>query len=435
MIPSFLLFGTVWWIASLLTVRFFERRWLAPSSWFFFAFFLHGFVAPPAYLWAQDHRFFWYQAAEVFRLTFWFATMLTIGYVVFWLLSGARASKIAKHIEIPHDYKTTLSLICVMLLLVSLDLYAQIATGVFSLGRGAAGYSVGGLHTFKIIANGLSVIIPLALIVAWQRKQVYGEGAPFLFALAIALFFSAYNLALFERGAVILPLAIFAIFSLIIGTVSTSRVLLLAMTIFALVLGVAMLRSFGASLVELGISGAKQAAAGAFRDGAQALFFVATLIPGQWHFSQVIDIFERSEAFHWGATYLRSFVNVLLPASITGQHVYQTPAFWFKETAAPHLEYGGLDFSFLSEAYMNFGPFMILMGLGAGAILGALSKAAVNGSSFFSVYLRVAIVASLMMGLRHDSNALMKKVLLFSILIGLFALIAKYRGGLRFAKR
>lgn len=150
-------------------------------------------------------------------------------------------------------------------------------------------------------------------------------------------------------------------------------------------------------------------------------------IAGQDVFTQTIDYVPAVEPYQYGRTYFDSFLALFRPRFLFGSYdnaELNTPAHWFLNWYAPNTEGHGYDFSMMAEVYMNFGPACWIFFLAIGVLIRKLSVAIRSSSSPWVVYAAVITITSLSLGVRSDSNTVLKGIFYNMVpLAGIHALI------------
>jgi hypothetical protein len=147
---------------------------------------------------------------------------------------------------------------------------------------------------------------------------------------------------------------------------------------------------------------------------------VAGSVAGQEVVTNVMGYVPQHEPFFHGQTYANSLLGCFTPRFITQKfdsNDIMTPAFWYQQWYAPDVVDHGFDFSLLAEAYINFGQGAVVAFAFIGATIGWLSKTIRQSSSPAAVYCATVAIVSICFGVRTDSNAIMKQIVFFSLLL------------------
>ncbi|MEM4721646.1 MAG: O-antigen polysaccharide polymerase Wzy [Candidatus Methanomethylicaceae archaeon] len=150
--------------------------------------------------------------------------------------------------------------------------------------------------------------------------------------------------------------------------------------------------------------------------------------------ASTIEIFSRTKGFQWGLTYGYAFLT-LVPNLFWDVHpsvAYGSPSRWLVETIAPWTaaKGGGYGYSFIAEAYLNFG------GVGAPVVLaiqGLLFARFVRWAQRSGDPIRMATVASwvafFFIYARGETSSIVRPLLWYAVLpYLLYIFLRRFRG-------
>jgi hypothetical protein len=294
--------------------------------------------------------------------------------------------------------------------------------GGLSQAKGANSYFAN-VNSWFLVGQYTILIYPLFLAVVVDAFARYSQGIRVgkAFLCVVAALVLLASIATFSRQIFVWAgLYVFLVYHSRRGF--TSRQFTPAVVLVLIVSLFARLREDGVGLAELGGERLNQTFADSFANWGETLYSVGGSVSGQEVFTNVLGRVPECENYKYGRTYLASFLGLVTPRFLTQNFAadfIDTPAFWYKRWYAPDMVGVGLDFSMLAEAYMNFGPWMLLLLLGLGAFVGYASSVIRCSGSAMSVYVCVVCITAMCFGVRNDSNALFKTVAYFNLFVWL----------------
>lgn len=124
---------------------------------------------------------------------------------------------------------------------------------------------------------------------------------------------------------------------------------------------------------------------------------------------QLVQNNELNRTF--GMSYVQSMVNTIILRPYQGDLVNYQAAFYFKSVAYPETHNHGWDFSFMAEAFLNWGDFAFFSCFLLGVIISKIFV--LRSSSDFHYVLYFILMALLFVNLRTDSTAFMRNISFF----------------------
>jgi hypothetical protein len=412
-VAQLVVFGSIllaWWFVLM---RFYERAWFPPASLFAVGFFLHGFIAPLYYL--DIGQINYHDLTQALYLTCFCFLGAVGGY---WAAFPLRRCKLL-HGNPGHllgTFGTRLIRGVTIGLLAYITVYV-IATGKLLEAKGINAYSTDVSPAERIAKVGLT--LP-ALMGAWLINIVERRGRlewkDIRLWLACMIWMMILSVLLFARHQAVTAILISVmLFYYRYRNFSVSRLILKFSFVGIIVLQLfAQLRSFNVGIAALPLADITNF----FWETTvtqpwMLLLGIATALPGQNVFVEVIKLVPSTHPFRMGETYLKSTLGLLFPRFL-GMSSYDDPDLpsqWFHEAYAPEAEHHGFDFSALSEAYLNFGSgMMVIIFIFMGMVVRRASVTVCHSKSAPSVLLGILIIIGLVFGLRSDSNSLLKSI-------------------------
>lgn len=396
--------------------KYLEGSWVPPSLVFVVAFFSHAFLY--LYVILIDENVYSVFAYENLSRVLYYSLLsffgLFVGYTVYGLCSGRAKKVVAKRRMNMMPLVTAKRLGLIAILLICFNYFYTFNSGALSLAKGAGAYSASDNVSllFRLGFLAFYAAGPLLFLTFMASTQFQGKAGSmirkyFLAALALTI---GLSLLLMERKATVSVLLYIMIFyhyrvrsirPLHLGGLFVTIILLQVFT---------HLREFGTGILDISITDLVAALISSLVERPQEVIVqIATAIPGQDVFTNVLDIVPATEDFKYGSTYLASLLGLFMPRALgLGSYSDVTPSVWYVNAYAPGTENHGFDFSMLAEAYINFGPAMPVVFVLIGLLLGKLSRTITESSSYLKIYASVVILVALSLSLRSDSNVLLK---------------------------
>lgn len=400
-------------VATFVAFRLYEGSFLPPSALFFIGYISSAFLYPAMIL-ASDTKYYNFayhnfDIATVYATQCFFA--LLIGYCLFF--SFKRKNKRLSSAKIRNFQPKPKVLNVLVTMLVILMVIKVFNLPIFSLDGMNQAYltseSVGVGYRIKFIAAQL--LMPTVLMLS-----IFNALYPNLFSqrlnkitwFAVGLIILTTLLSFNRHAAAALIFVLGVFYHYRIKPIKFKYLALIFITLFTLQI-FRLLRAF--SRDELSVEIVLDMLINV--DYSAIFVGVFTAIAGWDTFTNVIDIVPNYQSYKYGLTYLQSLYGVLTPRAL-GLSSYEalTPARWYMEVYSPGTLHHGFDFAILSEAYINFGPFMFIIFFIIGYIIAWLSKSIRSTNSPFAIFFAIIALQTLVFGLRMDSNAILKGMLL-----------------------
>lgn len=398
---------------GLVAMRLLERRWFAPAGLFFVAFFAHGFLDPLARA-GRDYFLNASTLPQVMAQTLASFLLLVTGYSIVQAAMFVREPSPVTPARLSSPYRWSgiqLATIATGLILVSMFVTLW-KSGALTEAKGFTAYQGGAIRQALLLNTAIYALLGSLFMAIWQFDGRRRRVVLMVVGVAVGLVLLHSVLQFARRGIITVGLIVGILFHYRVRSVRP-REFALALLFLLGVTVVSFGRSLGSGILGLD-PGAVQALADFVKEEPfDILRAMTSSIPGQAVLSQTMVFVPGFEEFRYGATYLESLRSLVMPNILSGTYDLQTPAFWFKEVYAPERTGHGFDFSMLAEAYMNFGSFGPLVFFFIGGLLAIVSRAIRTAVSPVMVLWSVIILVDLIVGLRNDSNAVLKRMVFF----------------------
>lgn len=411
----------------LLAIRRFEGSCFAPVTIFALAYLSQSFVAPlgykyldPAVDWNYMHAATWY--------SLWCLAAVVAGYSVFNIFNTARSAppRIMRFLN-PNAVRFASVLV---VLLLGLSILQIMLTGTLHQAKGAMAYGATG--GWLQIGNAAQAVFPLLLAI-YITASAPNQGAEALrrFVVVGFLVVLAISLVSFERltsARLLLSLIVFHHFRV---RRITARKWSVGLAVLLLLTAASTGRELQGGSLQVGLGRSAGFIVGNIvHEPGLVLLSLGSSIAGQEVFTNVLNIVPYSSGFEYGRTYVESAVSLVSPRIVTGNYDdIDTPTYWYKSAYAPDTQGHGFGFSMLAEAWLNFGPFMIILFFAIGIFLALLSRVIRLSSSPWAVILSITSLLALSFGLRDDSNGVFKQIVFYMVPVVLVHLWGKVLAG------
>lgn len=415
--PAMLTAGMLILAAAIVLARLLEGRWTAPSVLFFGAFFVHGYLDPLARA-GTDQVLKLDNLAAILVFTTRAFGCLLLGYLLVQLALLRRRSGGASPGGVPMTpvlgrLGTVLAAGALALVLASMY-GVLISTGALNTARGFMSYQGGVARQFTLLNTAVYSLVGALFIARWQATGRRRAALTAGIAAAVGLI-AAHSLLQFGRMTIVSTMLILAvIYHARICPLRPRHALVYGLGGLA-VTAVSLGRSLGVGILDLDLRMILDMGAEIGRDPGRYAGIAAMSVPGQAVFSRTMDLVPAMYDHQYGLTYLRSLASVFTPNVVSSSYDLATPAFWFRNAYAPGVVGHGFDFSMLAEAYLNFGRLGPLVFVGVGAILAGASRGILRSRSPLIMLWCVIILVDLIIGLRNDSNAVVKRMVFFML--------------------
>jgi hypothetical protein len=419
------LFYIYWSVAVfglfLVLARGIEGTWFPPSLLFVAGFFSHAFVY--IYTIIVDENtypvFAYYNFDTLLFYSLAAFVALVAGYMVGGILSFHRGKAIKTRPHMVMSFQAAEILVRVALFLMAFNYYYTYVSGALDVAKGVGAYSVSdqipllsrlGFIAFYTAGPLLFLLYVGSYSFGSQRGTSIRRLVFFAVGLSLVL-----SLLMMERKSTVSLLLFILIFYHY--RVRAIRILHISIAISAIVLLQAFthLRALGTGILEISPVEILSLLISTIIDRPGLIFVqIATAIPGQDVFSNVLNIVPATEGFKYGSTYLNSILGLLTPRSLgLGSYNDETLAMWYMNAYAPGTTNNGFDFSMLAEAYLNFGVWMPVLFFLIGVLLAKISLVITSSSSYLMVFAAIVVLVALTLSLRSDSNTLLKSCVYF----------------------
>jgi len=408
-----------------------EGMWFSPGSVFAFAFFCHAFIAPISMLENNNTTLLLATMGQVQVLSIICFACLMLGY--FMGAAGAPRGHTGSNQTYALSAQGTNACAAALVLCVAINILYSVTSGAFMEGKGAMAYIADASFWGRIKTVATILILPLFLTLMVSAITFLGTRRKIFFAILsmVLLVIVVHSLLTFARhliAQIILVALIyynFRVAAIRAKHVGLTLVILFVVSLFSDI------RVFGEGIANLTaeeIFGQLKLSLETNFDPIKFFLQIGGAIAGQDVFSRVVSLVPDQELFRYGATYVESLVGILSPRLLTGNyHDISTPAFWFKDVYAPYVVNHGFDFSMLSEAYLNFGLVMWLPYLALGFVLARVSFVIRRTQSQLILVVSILFIIALITGLRTDSNAMFKTMVMMPIPVYLLFKIARWK--------
>ena len=396
----------------ILTIHAFEKRYFAPAT-IFVLFYASATIFTPWHrvrftdLTGYDLDFF--PVATAYSLIALWA--LWLGYVI-----APRRRYQSSELSPFLSKDSYFGLRVALVLLFTVRIGTMLLSGTLLEDKGAGTYD-GGLMRwvghFTLLINPMFLLVLADILVRrWRGMRADVSYLGFFSALVLLM-----SMATFSRQAFVWPGLYFFLFYHSRKGFSYRQ--LSYCTLLVVVLCVASgLRSLGTGVLNMSSGDAQRVLMDSLRDVDLTASSISASVAGQEVFTNVLAYVPQVEGYAYGRTYWDSCVGLLLPRFLTGRFDeadITTPASWYKNWYSPDTIGHGFDFSMLAEAYMNFGSGAVVCFFGVGILVGYLSHSIRYSPSSLHVCICIAILTALCLGLRNDSNAVVKAAFYFSV--------------------
>lgn len=429
----FLMVGMMVTISAVAIARICEQRWFAPSILFFWAFLFHGFVDPLVRL-GSDPVLDRDSMGTVMRFTELCAVGLLVGYGIVQTWFELCVSDSRQQVSRPRPLwgAIGMSLAAVLAMAVTGSMFfVTVSSGGLVAGKGHVTYQGGAIRQLILMNTLIYPIIGALYMGVWSFERRARRLAIVLVGMLVMLI-AIQSIMQFGRMAIVTTGLL--LFVLAHGRFSPLRLrhFVTGGAVLGLVSIISLGRRLNEGLLNLAFVDVWALATELVSSPLDVLAFAATSIPGQAVFSRVIEYVPIIEPHRWGMTYVESLRGVFAPNILTGVSNPDTPAHWFKDMYAPGILEHGFDFSMIAEAYLNFGWFGPVVFLLVGAVVAWLSRIVMASRSPLLVLWSAIMIVNLVIGLRNDSNAVIKRAVFFTLpVIGVVLLDTLARAAMR----